>query len=63
MDTHPQLGGYTVEFLLELGELSGKNTVTREVVHVAEAARFDSSSSSSDGLATKMDVARAGVVS
>ena len=34
----------------ELKQLGGKNTVTREVVHVAEAARFDSSSSSSDGL-------------
>ena len=47
----------------ELKQLSGKNTVTREVVHVAEAARFDSSSSSSDGLVTKMHVARAGVAS
>ena len=44
-------------------QLSGKNTVTREVVHVAEAARFDSSSSSSDGLVTKMHVARASVAS
>ena len=47
----------------ELKQLSGKNTVTREVVHVAEAARFDSSSSSSDGFVTKMHVARAGVAS
>ena len=47
----------------ELKQLSGKNTVTREVVHVAEAARFDSSSSSSDGLVTKMHVARANVAS
>ena len=47
----------------ELKQLSGKNTVTREVVHVAEAARFDSSSSSSDGLVTKMHVARASVAS
>ena len=47
----------------ELKQLSGKNTVTREVVHVAEAARFDSSSSSSDSLVTKMHVARASVAS
>lgn len=47
----------------ELKQLSGKNTVTREVVHVAEEARFDSSSSSSDGLVTKMHVARASVAS
>lgn len=47
----------------ELKQLSGKNTVTREVVHVAEAARFDSSSLSSDGLVTKMHVARASVTS
>lgn len=47
----------------ELKQLSGKNTVTREVVHVAKAARFDSSSSSSDGLVTKMHVARASVAS
>lgn len=47
----------------ELKQLSGKNTVTREVVHMAEAARFDSSSSSSDDLVTKMHVARASVAS
>ena len=47
----------------ELKQLSGKNTVTREVVHVAEVARFDSTSSSSDGLVTKMHVARASVAS
>ena len=47
----------------ELKQLSGKNTVTREVVHVAEAAKFDSSSSSSDSLVTKMHVARASVAS
>ena len=47
----------------ELKQLSGKNTVTREVVHVAEAARLNSTSSSSDGLVTKMHVARASSVS
>lgn len=45
----------------ELKQLSGKNTVTREVVHVAEAARLNSTSSSSDGLVTKMHVARVSV--
>lgn len=45
----------------ELKQLSGKNTVTREAVHVAEAARLDSTSSSSDGLVTKMRVARVSV--
>ncbi|WP_456090680.1 hypothetical protein [Neisseria sp.] len=44
-------------------QLSGKNTVTREAVHVAEAARLNSTSSSSDGLVTKMHVARASVAS
>lgn len=47
----------------ELKQLSGKNTVTREVVHVAEAARLNSTSSSSDGLVTKMHIARASVAS
>ena len=60
---HTQNWGDSPSVFPEPKQLSGKNTVTREVVHVAEAARFDSSSSSSDGLVTKMHVARASVAS
>lgn len=62
MDTHPKLGGSPSVFP-EPKQLSGKNTVTREAVHVAEAARLNSTSSSSDGLVTKMHVARTSVAS
>lgn len=60
---HTQNLGDSPSVSPEPKQLSGKNTVTREVVHVAEAARLDSTSSSSDGLVTKMRVARASVAS
>lgn len=60
---HTQNLGDSPSVSPEPKQLSGKNTVTREAVHVAEAARLDSTSSSSDGLVTKMRVARASVAS
>ena len=60
---HTQNWGDSPSVFPEPKQLSGKNTVTREAVHVAEAARLDSTSSSSDGLVTKMHVARASVAS
>lgn len=60
---HTQNLGDSPSVFPEPKQLSGKNTVTREVVHVAEAARLDSTSLSSDGLVTKMHVARASVAS
>lgn len=60
---HTQNWGDSPSVFPEPKQLSGKNTVTREVVHVAEAERLDSTSSSSDGLVTKMHVARASVAS
>lgn len=60
---HTQNLGDSPSIFPEPKQLSGKNTVTREAVHVAEAARLNSASSSSDGLVTKMHVARASVAS
>ena len=60
---HTQNWGDSPSVFPEPKQLSGKNTVTREAVHVAEAERLDSTSSSSDGLVTKMHVARASVAS
>ena len=60
---HTQNWGGSPSVFPEPKQLSGKNMVTREAVHVAEAARLNSTSSSSDGLVTKMHVARASVAS
>lgn len=60
---HTQNWGDSPSVFPEPKQLSGKNTVTRETVHVAEAVRLGSTSSSSDGLVTKMHVARASVAS
>lgn len=58
---HTQNWGDSPSIFPEPKQLSGKNTVTREAVHVAEAARLDSTSSSSDGLVTKMHVTQASI--
>ena len=60
---HTQNFGGSPSVFPEPKQLSGKNTVTKEAVHVAEAARLNSTSSSSDGVVTKMRVARASVAS
>lgn len=60
---HTQNFGRSPSVFPEPKQLSGKNTVTRDAVHVAEAARLNSTSSSSDGVVTKMRVVRASVAS
>ena len=60
---HTQNFGGSPSVFPEPKQLSGKNTVTRDAVHVAEAARLNSTSSSSDGVVTKMRVVRASVAS
>ena len=60
---HTQNWGRSPSVFPEPKQLSSKNTVTKEAVHVAEAARLNSTSSSSDGVVTKMRVARASVAS